>query len=115
MADERRHLQISPKTAALASVAGLAIGGPLVVLMGITFIATITLLLVTSPLLMIFSPVLLGAAFVFAAAMVGFAAAGAMAVAGLWSVAWVFGQRRTAAAEVAMHDQGKRFVPYETY
>lgn len=83
---ERRHLHMSTKTAVLTSVAGVIIGGPLVGLMGLSFVATMSLLLLSSPLLIIFSPVLLGAAL----AMIGFAVAGAMAVAGLSSVAWVF-------------------------
>ncbi|KAI3456754.1 hypothetical protein Pfo_013417 [Paulownia fortunei] len=85
-----RPLQVSGETALLASIAGVIIGGPLLGLMGISFLATMTLLLVTSPLFIIFSPVLFGAACVFTLVMFGFAAAGAMAVAGVSAVAWVF-------------------------
>ncbi|PIN06930.1 hypothetical protein CDL12_20509 [Handroanthus impetiginosus] len=85
---EQRSLRISGKRAFLASIAGLIIGGPLIGLMGISFIATMTLLLVTSPLFIIFSPVLFGAACVFGLTMIGFAVAGAMAVAGVSAVAW---------------------------
>lgn len=84
-----RHLQVSGKTAILASIAGVIIGGPLIGLMGISFLATMTLLLVTSPLFILFSPVLFGAACVFALVMLGFAVAAAMAVAGVSSVGWV--------------------------
>ncbi|KAL2245171.1 oleosin S1-2 [Sesamum indicum] len=84
---EPRHF--SGRTVLLASIAGVIIGGPLLALMGISFLATVTLLLVASPLLLIFSPVLFGAACVLALAVIGFAAAGAMAVAGVSAVAWV--------------------------
>ncbi|KAL8462074.1 hypothetical protein ACS0TY_032423 [Phlomoides rotata] len=86
---EQRHHHVSVKTAVVASIAGLIIGGPLIGLMGITFAATMTLLLVTSPLFIIFSPVLFGAACVFATVMLGFGVAGAMAVAGVSSVVWI--------------------------
>ncbi|GER52719.1 oleosin family protein [Striga asiatica] len=85
----RRHLGVSSKTAVMASAAALIVVGPLLCLMGISFAATVALLLVASPLFLIFFPVLFGAACVFGLAMLGFAAAGAMAVAGRFVVAWV--------------------------
>ncbi|KAG8365190.1 hypothetical protein BUALT_Bualt18G0078600 [Buddleja alternifolia] len=80
---------ITGKTVILASVAGAIIGGPLIALMGFSFVATMTILLVTSPLFILFSPLLFGAAFLFTLEMLGFAAAGAMAVAGVSMVARV--------------------------
>ncbi|KAL0443220.1 UNVERIFIED_CONTAM: Oleosin S1-2 [Sesamum latifolium] len=86
---EREPRHFSGRTALLASIAGVIIGGPLLALMGISFLATVTLLLVASPLFLIFSPVLFGAVCVLALAVIGFTAAGAMAVAGVSAVAWV--------------------------
>ncbi|XP_031280317.1 oleosin 5-like [Pistacia vera] len=71
-----------------ATVAGAALGGPLLGVMGFSFLATLTLVLVTSPLLLIFSPLLLCAAFLLAGALTGFALAAAMAFAGLCALSW---------------------------
>ncbi|KAL6513973.1 hypothetical protein OROHE_019429 [Orobanche hederae] len=87
---EKQHItpprshQVSLKTAVMASVAGLVIGGPLLGLMAIT-----TLLVVTSPLFIIFFPVLFGAVCVLGLVMFGLATAGVMALAGLSTMAWV--------------------------
>lgn len=86
----QQQQQVSGETVVFASLAGLAIGGPLLAMMGFTFVATITLLLVSSPLLIIFSPLLFFACFVFAAALAGFAAAGAMSMVGLSTIRWIF-------------------------
>lgn len=88
--DRYEHNQISGKTVILASAAGLALGGPFLALMGFSFIASLTLLLVTSPLLIIFSPLMFGAGCIFALAMAGFAVAAAMAFVGLSSIALIF-------------------------
>ncbi|KAL6562474.1 hypothetical protein OROGR_003481 [Orobanche gracilis] len=93
---EKQHItpprshQVSLKTAVMAFVAGLMIGGPLLGLMAITFAAATTLLVVTSPLFIIFFPVLLCAACVLGLVMFGLATAGIMALAGLSTMAWVF-------------------------
>ncbi|GFP96647.1 hypothetical protein PHJA_001808800 [Phtheirospermum japonicum] len=57
------------------------IGGLLLGLMGISFAATMSLLLVITSLFVIFFPVLFGAACVFGLTMLGLVVAGAMAVA----------------------------------
>lgn len=84
------HRHTSGKTVLYASLAGVAIGGPLLGMMGFSFLATMTLLLVTSPLLILFSPLIFGAACVVGFALLGFAMAGAMAIAGISIVSWVF-------------------------
>ncbi|CAI9303434.1 unnamed protein product [Lactuca saligna] len=84
------HNQVSGKTMLFAVIAGITIGGPLLALMGFSFLATMTLFVISSPLLIIFSPLLMGAGFVFVASLVGFGAAGLMAIAGLWALGWVF-------------------------
>lgn len=105
---ERR---VSGTTAVLAFIAaGLIIGGPLIGLMGITFAATMTLLLLTSPLFIIFSPVLLGAVCVLALVMVGFAAAGAMAVVGVASMVWIF--RSFTGGDKLMESAGSDWAGY---
>lgn len=94
--DRDRH-EMSGKTRRvmilMASFAGVVMGGPLLVMMGFSFLASLTLLLVTSPLLIIFSPILFGAGCIFAFAMAGFALAACLGLAGLLSIAWVFKDR----------------------
>ncbi|KAI3755950.1 hypothetical protein L1987_55760 [Smallanthus sonchifolius] len=87
---QHHQQQVSFKTMAIATVVGVTIGGPLLAMMGFTFLTTMTLLVVASPLLIIFSPLLLGAGFVIVAALAGFGAAGLFAVAGLSALGWVF-------------------------
>ncbi|XP_076937352.1 oleosin 5-like [Bidens hawaiensis] len=93
---QRYHQQqISMKTMIIATVVGVTIGGPLLFLMSLFFIATMTLLVGTSPLLVIFSPLLLGAGFVTVAALAGFGAAGVLAMLGLSALGWVVRLVRT--------------------
>ncbi|CAI9755054.1 unnamed protein product [Fraxinus pennsylvanica] len=80
----------SGRTVLYASLAGVATVGPLLGMMGFSFLATMTLLLVTSPLLFLFSPLIFGAACVVGFALLGFSMAGVMAIAGLSIVSWVF-------------------------
>ncbi|KAM7250795.1 hypothetical protein ACFE04_022678 [Oxalis oulophora] len=70
------------KTLVRVSLAGTVVAGPLVCLSGLSFLATMTLLLITSPLLLIFSPLLVGAALLVSVVLVGFGAALGMAVVG---------------------------------
>lgn len=84
---DKQH--VSGKTAVVASVAGLIIGAPLIGLTGMSFAATVTLLLLASPLFIIFSPVLFGAVCLLALALLGFGVAGAMALVGVSSVVYV--------------------------
>ncbi|XP_058113375.1 oleosin S1-2 [Magnolia sinica] len=84
-----------------ASLAGIAIGGPLLGMMFFTFLATITTLLISFPLLVIFSPLILSAIFIIFVAIAGFAAAGAMALMGIYAFAQItrrVRERRSAGA-----------------
>ncbi|KAH7843883.1 hypothetical protein Vadar_021783 [Vaccinium darrowii] len=84
-----RHHEVYGRTGT-AVVLVIALGGPLLVMTGFTFLATVTLLLISSPLLIISSPLLILAALVLVAALAGFGIAGAMAIAGLSAFGWVF-------------------------
>ncbi|KAK7371879.1 hypothetical protein VNO80_05245 [Phaseolus coccineus] len=75
--------QVSGVTLVSASVTALAIGGPILGMMGFSFLASITLLVVCSPLLLLFSPLLLPVAFLFMVTLACFAVADAMALTGL--------------------------------
>ncbi|XP_072990283.1 oleosin-like [Typha latifolia] len=72
------------------TLVGVAIAGPLVVMMGFNFSACITLLVMASPLLLLFSPILAPAALVLVASVVSFVAAAAMALAGIWALTWAY-------------------------
>ncbi|ESR65965.1 hypothetical protein CICLE_v10010352mg, partial [Citrus x clementina] len=87
---------VSGKSMLCASLAGVAIGGPLFGMMGFSFLATVTLLLISSPVLLIFSPLLVSAVFVLVGALTGFTAAIAMGIAGVFTLAWI-------CREVRMH------------
>ena len=106
---------VSGKTVLYASLAGVAVAGPLLGMMGFTFLATLTLLLITSPLLIIFSPLLLFAAFVVGVAVVGIAAAVTMAAAGVSAFAWSFRSFReggwTESGE-KVKEKGKEWAGY---
>ncbi|XP_050371078.1 oleosin S1-2-like [Argentina anserina] len=86
----RHEQQASGTMVAVASITGLAIGGSLLGLMGLSFLASLTLLLFSSPLLLIFSPLLLFGAFVFVGSLAGFAAAAAMALIGMSALGWLY-------------------------
>ncbi|PRQ34986.1 putative oleosin [Rosa chinensis] len=86
----RHQQQASGTMVIVASVIGLAIGGSLLGLMGLTFLASLTLLLFSSPLLLIFSPLLFFASLVFVGSLVGFAAAATMALTGVSALGWIF-------------------------
>lgn len=82
--------QVSRRTLILATLAGIAVEGPLLGMMGFSFLTSLIILVVTSPLLLIFSPLLFGAACVFAFAIAGFGVAGTIAFAGLSSFVLVY-------------------------
>lgn len=63
-------------------------------MMGFSFVASVTLLLVTSPLLLLFSPLLFCAALLLVGAVAGFSAATAMAMTGMSTLGWVFREVR---------------------
>ncbi|MBA0573800.1 hypothetical protein Golob_001057 [Gossypium lobatum] len=81
-------------TVMLAALAGMALAAPLLGMMGFSFLATLTLLFITSPLLLIFSPLLLFAGLVLMGALVGFAIAATMAFAGVSTLAWMYREIR---------------------
>ncbi|KAM3396441.1 oleosin S1-2 [Capsicum galapagoense] len=95
MAEDRESMEVNPqqvdkKTVIFATVAGIAIGGPILGLMGFSLLSSLTLLVVTSPLLLLFSPLLLGAASVLAVTLAGFVMAGIMGALGLSSFVLVY-------------------------
>ncbi|KAJ0246125.1 Glycine-rich protein / oleosin [Hirschfeldia incana] len=69
-------------SAVLATVAAVAVAGPLVGLMSFSLVATVTLFLIVSPLILIFSPVLMAAVAILLVAVVGV---------GVDAVMWVLG------------------------
>ena len=75
-----------------ASLAGIAIGGPLLSTMGLSFIASMAILLVSTPLLLLFSPIIFFAGLVLVGAVAGFSMAALMAMSGLSTLEWVFHQ-----------------------
>ncbi|CAL9012314.1 unnamed protein product, partial [Prunus brigantina] len=74
----------------LAAMRCLEIGGSLVFLMGFIFLASVTLLVLSSPILLIFIPLLFFTRFMFVGAMTGFAMAGAMTLIGISTLGWIF-------------------------
>ncbi|KAM3302663.1 oleosin S1-2 [Capsicum chacoense] len=95
MAEDRESMEVNPqqvdkKTVIFATVAGIAIGGPILGLMGFSLLSSLTLLVVTSPLLLLFSPLLLGAASVLAVTLAGFGMAVIMGALGLSSFVLVY-------------------------
>ncbi|KAK9941112.1 hypothetical protein M0R45_017739 [Rubus argutus] len=86
----RQRQQASGTVVLVASVTGLAVGGSLVGLMGLSFLASLTLLLVSSPLLLLFSPLLLFAGIVFVGVLTGFAAAATIALTGISTLGWIY-------------------------
>ena len=86
----------------MASATSVALGGPLLGMMGFTIMASLALLLFSSPFLLLFSPLLLFALFVICTATLGFAAAAAMAVTAAAIFAWLItAARRGSAAAVS--------------
>lgn len=66
-----------------ATIAGVAIAGPLFVMMKLILFVSISTLLISSPLFLLFSPILVPAGLVLVATMIGFAVSALMALAGL--------------------------------
>lgn len=108
----RRHQRPSSAAFLWASLASVALGGPLLGMMGFTLMASLTLLLVASPLLLFFSPLLFSAGFLLAASTVSFAAAAAMALAGASAFAWLISAVRGGgaggAAALALTESGRQ-------
>ncbi|KAM1100658.1 hypothetical protein ACFX15_006852 [Malus domestica] len=87
---QQQKLQTSGTKVLLAAFTGLAIRRLLVGLMGLSFLASMTLLVLSSPILLIFSPLLFFAGFVFVEALAGFAMAAALAFARMTTLGWIF-------------------------
>ncbi|KAL4395835.1 P24 oleosin [Arachis duranensis] len=86
--------RISRSMVVTSVIGAIAIGAPLLGMMGFGLLASSTLLLVSSPLLLLFSPVILGATFVILGAVAGFSVASVMAVVGIAAVSWVVREAR---------------------
>ena len=66
-----------------ATVAAVAVVGPLLGLMSFSLVATVTLFIVVSPLMLIFAPVLMATVAILVAAMVGVGVAAVMWLVGI--------------------------------
>lgn len=86
--------QVSNRNMLSASFAAIAIGGPLLGIMGFSFLMSTMFLIVCSPLLLLFSPLLLGVALLFVGTLVGFGVALAMALTGLSMFGWIMRETR---------------------
>ncbi|KAL4343146.1 hypothetical protein HN51_061443 [Arachis hypogaea] len=86
--------RISRSMVVTSVIGAIAVGAPLLGMMGFGLLASSTLLLVSSPLLLLFSPVILGATFVILGAVAGFSVASVMAVVGIAAVSWVVREAR---------------------
>ncbi|CAJ1971547.1 unnamed protein product [Sphenostylis stenocarpa] len=106
--------QISGVKLVSASVAALATVGPMLWMMGFSFLASTTLLLVCSPLLLLFTPLLLPAAFLFMITLAGFAVADAMALTGLHLLGGIARETRVMFGGLRPHYEGKErgFMDY---
>ncbi|KAE8098918.1 hypothetical protein FH972_016945 [Carpinus fangiana] len=91
---QHQQEHVSGRSVLCASVAGMAIGGPLLGMTGFSFIASVALLLISSPLLLLFSPLLFCAALLLVGAVAGFSAAAAIAMAAASTLRWVFRELR---------------------
>lgn len=118
----RQRQQASGTVVLVASVTGLAVGGSLMGLMGLCFLASLTLLLVSSPLFFFFSPLLFFAGLVFVGVLTGFAAAATMALTGISTLGWIYqevgGQRLlgfvggSGGMAGRVKEQGKHWAEY---
>ncbi|KAJ4823375.1 hypothetical protein Tsubulata_021733 [Turnera subulata] len=73
-----------------ASLAAVAVGGPLLAMSGLGLLATLALLLISSPLLLIAGPLLIGAALFLVGCMAAFDGAMVAELAGLYTFTWMF-------------------------
>ncbi|KAJ8542797.1 hypothetical protein K7X08_005320 [Anisodus acutangulus] len=108
--------QMTRKELIWATIAGVAIEGPILGMMGFSFLSSLILLVFTSPLLILFSPLLLIAASVFVIAMAGFGVAGITGVFGLSSFVVVYrslmkGRKMDTVQPTEMEQQHDTEVP----
>ena len=93
----------------IAILAGVPIGGTLLMLAGLTLMGTLLGLAVAVPLFILFSPVIVPAAMVIGLAVAGFMTSGACAVAGLAAFSWVVSYiRQTQGTLPEQLDAAKR-------
>ncbi|KAL5172136.1 P24 oleosin isoform B [Glycine soja] len=84
------HSERGPTTSqVLAVVAGLPVGGILLLLAGLTLAGTLTGLVVATPLFIIFSPVLIPATVAIGLAVAGFLTSGVFGLTALSSFSWI--------------------------
>ncbi|XP_027358765.1 P24 oleosin-like [Abrus precatorius] len=104
--------QRGPSTSqVLAVVAGVFIGGTLLFLSGISLIASLIGLAITTPLFILFSPVLVPATITIGLAVAGVLASGACGLMGLMSFSWVINYVRQTQGTVPVQlDAAKRRV-----
>lgn len=76
-------------TQILAILAGIPIGGTLLLLAGLSFIGTLIGLAIATPVFILFSPVLVPAAITIGLAVAGILTSGACGLTGLMSFSWV--------------------------
>ncbi|KAM2058189.1 hypothetical protein ACFX16_030786 [Malus domestica] len=87
---QQQKLQTSGTKVLLAAFTDLAIRGLLMGLMGLSFLASVTLLVLSWPLLLIFSPLLFFTGFVFVGALARFAVVAALPFTGMTTLGWIF-------------------------
>ncbi|KAM1663716.1 hypothetical protein TB2_043083 [Malus domestica] len=87
---QQQKLQTLGTKVFLAAFTGLAIRGLFVGLMGLSFLASVTLLVLSSLFLLIFSPLLFFAGFVFVKALAGFAMDAALVFTRMTTLWWIF-------------------------
>ncbi|GMH01258.1 hypothetical protein Nepgr_003097 [Nepenthes gracilis] len=94
----------------LAVVTLFPVGGFLLCIAGLTFIASLIGLVVTAPLFVIFSPVLVPAALVIGLAVTGFLASGSFGLTALSSLSWIVNHFRRSRRELPerMEDAKRR-------
>ncbi|KAF5476746.1 hypothetical protein F2P56_003451 [Juglans regia] len=93
-----------PTSKVIAVVTLLPLAGFFLLLSGLTLVATLIGLAVSTPLFVICSPVLVPAAVVIALAVTGFLASGAFGITGLSSLSWIANYlRRTRVPEQLEH------------
>ncbi|XP_028772353.1 P24 oleosin-like [Neltuma alba] len=99
-----------PSTAQMIAIlAGVPIGGTLLMLAGFTLMGTLLGLAVTVPLFILFSPVLVPATMVIGLAVAGFLTSGACALIALSSFSWVMNYiRQTQGTIPEQLDSAKR-------
>ncbi|GMY30777.1 oleosin 20.3 kDa-like [Fagus crenata] len=108
--DHDQH--VHGKSVLCASLVGIAIGGPLLGMMGLSFLVSVTLLIVSSPLLLLSSPILFFAGLVLVGAVASFSVAALMAMTGLSTLGWVVHQVRGGGRDMGFVEGLKEWAGY---